>query len=324
VGWPTLKKFRRRKRSARFIAGLALAAVLLGLGAVTGFDSRLDVRSFDIVSAKVSAPVRLVLVTDYHSCDYGPEQIELVSAIDAAAPDAVLFAGDIFDDDIPFDNSEELFTILAPKYPLYYVTGNHELWSRRSNKIKEFLQSTGVQVLTGNYEPLTLPATNVIAHNQTGSAKTVSSVSSPTTPAPQVASPGTTVLIGGVDDPDIDNYSKSVPSYAAQLAKLSDATDNEFFTIILSHRPDRINDFLPVQPDLVLSGHAHGGQWRLPFILENGLFAPDQGLFPQYTNGIYHFGDTDMIVSRGLARESTAIPRFHNRPELIIINLTPA
>ena len=74
--------------------------------------------------------------------------------------------------------------------------------------------------------------------------------------------------------------------------------------------------------ELVLAGHAHGGQWRLPGLL-NGLFAPDQGLFPTYAGGRYALGDTTLLVSRGLARESTRLPRFYNRPELVMVELRP-
>ena len=73
---------------------------------------------------------------------------------------------------------------------------------------------------------------------------------------------------------------------------------------------------------LLLAGHAHGGQWRLPGLL-NGLFAPDQGLFPTYAGGRYALGDTTLLVSRGLARESTRLPRFYNRPELVMVELRP-
>lgn len=72
--------------------------------------------------------------------------------------------------------------------------------------------------------------------------------------------------------------------------------------------------------DLVLSGHAHGGQWRIPYLL-NGLFAPNQGFFPKYAGGYYQLGQLDFIVSRGLARESTRLPRLYNRPELVIVDV---
>ena len=70
--------------------------------------------------------------------------------------------------------------------------------------------------------------------------------------------------------------------------------------------------------DLVLTGHAHGGQFRLPLI--GGLVAPNQGLFPKYDAGLYSEGSTNMIVSRGLG--NSIIPfRFNNRPEVVLIEL---
>jgi predicted MPP superfamily phosphohydrolase len=92
----------------------------------------------------------------------------------------------------------------------------------------------------------------------------------------------------------------------------------------MSHRPERMEELSVLKPDLVVAGHAHGGQWRVPFIFENGLMAPDQGFFPMYTNGEYFFGETELIVSRGLARETTRIPRVFNRPEIVIITLESA
>ena len=94
------------------------------------------------------------------------------------------------------------------------------------------------------------------------------------------------------------------------------------FSVLLAHRPERIEDYLQYPFDLIVSGHAHGGQWRIPGIL-NGLLAPNQGFFPPYAGGQYDFADTTLIVSRGLARESTRIPRIFNRPELVVIDLVP-
>ena len=97
--------------------------------------------------------------------------------------------------------------------------------------------------------------------------------------------------------------------------------DEKDFTILLAHRPERITEYLDLKVDLVVSGHAHGGQWRLPGLLPNGLFAPDQGFFPQYGSGKFKVDNTLMIVSRGLARESIWIPRIFNRPELLLIDI---
>ena len=100
------------------------------------------------------------------------------------------------------------------------------------------------------------------------------------------------------------------------------ALDGENCSILMTHRPERTEDYAGRGFELVLAGHAHGGQWRLPGLL-NGLFAPDQGLFPTYAGGRYALGDTTLLVSRGLARESTRLPRFYNRPELVVVELCP-
>ena len=94
------------------------------------------------------------------------------------------------------------------------------------------------------------------------------------------------------------------------------------FSLLLAHRPSYIEHYLPGRYDLVLSGHAHGGQWRIPGLL-NGLLAPDEGFFPKYAGGLYAMDDTSFIVSRGLAKESTRVPRLYNPPELVMIDIVP-
>lgn len=90
------------------------------------------------------------------------------------------------------------------------------------------------------------------------------------------------------------------------------------FTILLSHRPEYFNLYSNENIDLVFSGHAHGGQFRLPFI--GGLYAPGQGLFPKYTSGIYRKNNTSMVVSRGLGNSGFPL-RLFNRPELVVVTL---
>lgn len=90
------------------------------------------------------------------------------------------------------------------------------------------------------------------------------------------------------------------------------------FTLLLSHRPELFEIYVNNEVDLVLSGHAHGGQFRLPFV--GGLVAPNQGLFPKYDAGLYTEENTNMIVSRGIG--NSILPfRFNNRPEVILIEL---
>lgn len=99
-------------------------------------------------------------------------------------------------------------------------------------------------------------------------------------------------------------------------------TDNDYYNILLLHQPEQYGQFTE-KFDLILSGHAHGGQWRLPVILEQGTYAPNQGVFPDYTNGKYEYGKCTHIISRGLARplRMIFIPRIFNRPELSVIDI---
>ena len=137
---------------------------------------------------------------------------------------------------------------------------------------------------------------------------------------------GQTLSISGVDDPVrfSEEGTYGVPdasSWYGQLATVSanaDASDD--FQLLLSHRPEKITEYTDSSFDLVLSGHAHGGQIRIPYLL-NGLYAPGQGIFPQYAGGQYTLGSTDLIVSRGLCKN--ILPRFFNRPELVVIDLCP-
>lgn len=94
--------------------------------------------------------------------------------------------------------------------------------------------------------------------------------------------------------------------------------DDSHLNVLLSHRPELIYAYEEAGMDLVLSGHAHGGQVRLPFM--GGLIAPNQGIFPKYTSGIHNVGDTSMVISRGLG--NSIIPfRIFNRPELVVVIL---
>lgn len=127
---------------------------------------------------------------------------------------------------------------------------------------------------------------------------------------------GQELLLCGLSDP------RESPAFAENLSALNEQAQTAgTFTLLLSHRPARIQQYLPGGWDLILSGHAHGGQWRIPGLL-NGLLAPDEGLFPRYAGGRYDMDGTAFIVSRGLARESTRVPRLFNPPELVLVDIT--
>jgi predicted MPP superfamily phosphohydrolase len=284
---------RHKTRRAKFMAGIPLimlAQAALAALAALAFSQSLSVSHYRVETGKIVGQVRLALVADLHSCDYGDGQSELLGAIGAEQPDAILMCGDIFDDDLPPGKAIDFIEGVSAKYPCYYVSGNHEFWSGEADAFKDMLESRDVAVLEGTSGILEVR--------------------------------GERIRIGGIDDPDTDRHASRSAPYAEQISRLGasggDGGDG-MFTVLLSHRPERIEELLPLKPGLVLSGHAHGGQWRLPLILENGLLSPNQGLFPKYASGAHSFGDTELIVSRGLARESTAAPRIFNRPEIAVI-----
>ena len=129
---------------------------------------------------------------------------------------------------------------------------------------------------------------------------------------------GEKILLAGVDDPAFsDNYS-SADSVPIMQTKLEELMSDDIYTVLLSHRPELFGVYCEYEADLVLSGHAHGGQFRIPFI--GGLYAPDQGFFPEYDAGLYTDGKTNMLVSRGIGNSKIPI-RFNNRPEVIAVEL---
>ena len=266
-----------------------LLACILGIMVPFAFNTKLKIQHYSLESEKLTAPVRIVLITDLRSCSYGEGQRELIDAIHAQKPDIILLGGDICDDKLPHRNTELVLRAIADKYPCYYVTGNHEYWSREIEKILKIFESYNVPVLEGSFDTIDVR--------------------------------GQKLNICGISDPDILKYTDKNYSITEQLKDAAVASENGNYSILLAHRPELIDSYLNYDFDLILAGHAHGGQWRLPGII-NGLFAPNQGFFPRYAGGKYRFDDSYMIVSRGLARESTRIPRIFNRPELVVIDLS--
>ena len=234
---------------------------------------------------KIGSPVRFALVTDLHSCYYGKDQSQLIRMIDKEKPDAILLSGDIFDDRLGQKNARIFIEGVADRYPCFYVTGNHEFWSKKEDEMKEFLASKGVTVLEGN--------------------------------ARNISINGNDIDICGVDDPTYMTESE----WEERLDRADKESNPGNYRILLSHRPEKVEAYKNYDFDLILCGHAHGGQWRIPFT-KRGIAAPNQGLLPAYVDGLYDFDNgSEMIVSRGLARERMPYPRFFNHPEVVIIEM---
>ncbi len=276
------KKIPKKKKWKRMIICIVIILFL-----ILACDMRLKTIVYHMESDKVNANIRIALVTDLHACRYGKNQHTLTDAIDRQNPDLVLLGGDIFDDRISYDRAETTIRYLAERYKCYYVTGNHEYWSRDIDTILRIVRSYGITILSGSCDTIEVN--------------------------------GQKINICGVDDPDVVVYTKDGVEMEKQLVAATENIDESAYTILLTHRPELADTYQKYPVDLVLSGHAHGGQWRFPFI--NGLYAPDQGMFPEYAGGRYDFETQTMIVSRGLARESTLAPRIFNRPELVVIEI---
>ena len=257
--------------------------VLVGILLFFAFQNPLGVTTYEIETNKLTKDIKIVFLADLHSTIYGENQKELISKIDAQKPDIILMSGDMADRSAPLDGTIQLLDGIADKYPCYYVTGNHEVG--KAAAVKDTFRRYGVTVLEGECIPAEI-----------GTQK---------------------INICGVDDPLVARG-----DFDAQVERAYLQAEKGLYTILLAHRPERIETYSKYDFDLVLSGHAHGGQWRIPYILPGGLISPHQGLFPKYTGGMYDKGDMKMLVTRGLTRESMGIPRAFNPPEIIVINLT--
>ncbi len=247
----------------------------------------LQVRRYELVAEKINAPVRLLLLSDLHSGFYGKDQKTLVAHIRACRPDAILLAGDIADDRAPFVGTARLLSAVAGDYPCYYVAGNHEFRTGEIDTVKQKIATFGVTVLAGQTANLKLRGQNL--------------------------------QIAGIDDPACETYVQGA-NWQAELDTCAAQRDRAAYSVLLTHRPERVAAYQKSGFDLVLAGHAHGGQVRIPGLL-NGIYAPNQGLFPRYAGGRYQLGKTTLIVSRGLCRNG--LPRVFNRPELVFVELLP-
>ena len=253
--------------------------------AVAAFDVRLKTVYYKRQTDKVTRPVTIGFVADLHSCDYGEKQERLTAAIATTKPDVLLLGGDIIDDELPEEKAKEFLAWAGSHYPTYYVTGNHEYWTDQIDRLRQLVRSYGITVLEGD--------TDLLAVN------------------------GQSIQIAGIND-------REAPSgeWEEELARCGKNRDKDKFSVLLTHRPEEIARYLAYGFDLILAGHAHGGQWRVPGLI-NGVFAPNQGIFPRYAGGRYDFAGATMIVSRGLAVESTRVPRIFNRPEYVVVEVEP-
>lgn len=267
---------------------LPALAILVAL-ALIALDERLILRTYTVASPKLTAEVRLAVVTDFHSSDNADDVVAMVAS---CAPDAVLLVGDLFDDDTqnrPPERTLSLMRQLSALYPCYYVSGNHEAWTGEMDALYQQTEEAGVTVLRMSSGVLTVR--------------------------------GQRIALCGIPDP-YEMVFSGAPDTEEQLRQALEDVDSADFTVLLAHRPELLAKYAQFPVDLVVSGHAHGGQVRIPGVL-NGLYAPNQGWFPKLAGGAYTQDGTTLIVSRGLAVR-TRLPRIFNRPEVVLVRCVPA
>ncbi|MCM3743584.1 metallophosphoesterase [Sporosarcina luteola] len=230
---------------------------------------------------------RIVQLSDIHDSEFGVNNLDLVNKVKALSPDAIFITGDFIDGNrYDLKHSLEIIKQLHDTAPFYFVTGNHEISTNDEEHIKSELAGLGVQVLSN--ESVTINSRK-----------------------------GKKIAIGGIEDPLSSNLDEK--TYVEQaIGKTFKNVPENMYRILLSHRPEQFDVYVDSQIDLVFSGHAHGGQIRLPGI--GGLVAPGQGWLPKYTSGVYEEDKTSMVVSRGLGNSLAPI-RVFNRPEVIVVTL---
>lgn len=232
---------------------------------------------------------RIAQVSDLHNAEFGEKNAELLQALRENTPDIIVITGDLVDSrhtdiGIALDFVKEAAKIA----PVYYVSGNHEARLDQHDEIKTGLTAAGAVVLEDQ--------------------------------AIKLSHGGESITLIGLSDPDFtvkgDLFREAPAMVRTKLEGLTDGEDG--YRILLSHRPELFEAYGSCSVDLVFSGHAHGGQFRLPLI--GGLFAPNQGFFPKYDAGMYTDGMTTMIVSRGIGNSLFPL-RFNNPPEIVMAEL---
>ena len=280
---------------ALVIAALALAvlaALLLAGNAWANarvWNARVEIRDEKIPAAFDGFV--LCQVSDVHNEARGEGNAALLRALREAAPDLICITGDFLDSRrTDLDFALELAGQLAEIAPAVYVTGNHEARRMDLSALEAGLAALGVQVLRDDWMPL--------------------------------ARGGEEIALLGLDDPGFSagedwTLAEGLDQTQARLSALL-AQAGDRFSLVLSHRPELLPAYADAGADLVLSGHAHGGQVRLPGI--GGLFAPGQGILPRLTSGVHARGETRLVVSRGLGNSAFPL-RVFNPPEIVTVTL---
>ncbi|MGN0595174.1 MAG: metallophosphoesterase [Hominimerdicola sp.] len=246
-------------------------------------NNYLTITYYSYESSKLSEDFdgfRIVQISDLHNKSFGKDSKRLIEKISGLNPDIIVITGDIVDSNHTNIETAVTFAQKATEIcPTYYITGNHENWLSDEDKNNVLESLDNVGVTCLENE------------------------------AVEISKGESSFSLIGLNDESLGDI---------VLNNIVESLDEKQLQILLAHEPDYFADYCESGVDLVLSGHAHGGQFRLPFL--GGLYAPDQGFLPEYTEGEHTDGNTTMIISRGLG--NSVIPvRLFNLPEIVCVDL---
>lgn len=230
---------------------------------------------------------KIVQISDFHNATFGEGNEKILEILKEEKPDLIAITGDLVDSNrTDFEVATHFVTQAVQIAPCYYVTGNHEA------RLGEAYQNWKAQLMEAGVTVLQDEEVDVWRGEER-------------------------IQVIGLDDPEFTDRDPSIQTSILET-KLARMELQDGFQLLLSHRPEAFAAYVAQDVDLVLSGHAHGGQVRLPLL--GGVIAPHQGLFPQYDGGVYSEGHTVMVVSRGIGN-STFPVRVNNPPEVVVVQL---
>lgn len=273
------------------VLGILLLILILLIIWIAYGNSALEINTIMIKSKRLPKEFdgfKIAQVSDLHNAEFGDDNEKLIAMLKQTQADVIVITGDIIDSrrtdvDVALAFAEEVAKIA----PTYYVNGNHEARvPQEYEKLKQGMIDAGVVILENTSVDIT--------------------------------SGDKAITLVGISDPTFNNESSGATAKEVVENRLQSAIpDNDNYKILLAHKPEHINEYAG-KVDLVFSGHAHGGQFIIPFI--GGLIAPGQGLFPEYYDGLYERGEAKMIVSRGIGNSIFPF-RVNNPPEIVVAEL---
>lgn len=281
-----------KKKTRRWIAAIAAAAVLSLLGWALVWGNTALVTA-DVLVCSNGIPeafdaYRIVQISDLHDAQIGENNEKLIAMTAETEPDCIVLTGDFVDSSrFHPERSLSVAESLVKIAPVYYVSGNHEaiLPDEDYQALTDGLRGLGVCVLEDESAELTRD--------------------------------GQSIRLIGLTDIGFHPGTLEEKKDALRTA-LSALLPEDEFSVTLAHRPELMDVYTECGAPLVLSGHAHGGQIRLPGI--GGLIAPGQGLFPKYTEGKYEENGTTLVVSRGIGNSVLPL-RVNDRPQIVVVQL---